>query len=184
LRGRWILANLLGAPPPAPPPDVPALPDAGREGSPRSLRERMEVHRKSAACATCHRRMDPLGFALENFDATGKWRTTSDGVAIDTTATLPDGTTFDGVAGLRTMIMSHKEDFVRTLSGKLLAYALGRGLESYDYPVVRGISRDAAKSDYRWSAIIAGIVESTPFSMSVVPGRASDSSARVESRNP
>lgn len=184
LRGRWVLANLLGAPPPAPPPDVPALQEAGADGAPRSLRERMEVHRRTPSCATCHRRMDPLGFALENFDATGKWRTTSDGVAIDTAATLPDGTTFDGVAGLRTMIMSHKEDFVRTLSGKLLAYALGRGLESDDYPVVRGISREAAKSDYRWSAIIAGIVESTPFSMSVVPGRAGDTSARVEPRNP
>ena len=183
VRGRWVLANLLGAPPPAPPPDVPALPEAGAAGAPRSLRERMEVHRKDPGCATCHRRMDPLGFSLENFDATGKWRTSSDGVAIDTRAALPDGTTFDGVAGLRTMIASHKEDFVRTLSGKLLAYALGRGLESSDYPVVRGISRDAAKSDYRWSAIIAGIVHSTPFSMSVVPGRAGDSSARAERRS-
>jgi hypothetical protein len=143
----------------------------------------MEVHRKTPTCATCHRRMDPLGFALENFDATGKWRTISDDVPIDTTATLPDGTNFDGVAGLRAMIVSHKEDFVRTLSGKLLAYALGRGLESYDYPVVRGISRNAAKSDYRWSAIIAGIVESTPFSMSVVPGGPGDSPAKLESRN-
>ena len=183
LRGRWILANLLGAPPPAPPPDVPALQEPGAEGAPRSVRERMEVHRKDPGCATCHRRMDPLGFALENFDATGKWRTTADGVAIDTRATLPDGTTFDGVTGLRTMITNHQEDFVRTLSGKLLSYALGRGLEPSDYPVVRGISRNAAKSDYRWSAIIAGIVESTPFSMSVVPDRANDSSARVESRN-
>jgi mono/diheme cytochrome c family protein len=183
LRGRWVLANLLGAPPPAPPPDVPALPEAGAAGAPRSLRERMEVHRRDPGCASCHRRMDPLGFALENFDATGKWRTTSDGVAIDTKAALPDGTTFDGVAGLRTMVASHKEDFVRTLSGKLLAYALGRGLESYDYPVVRGISREAAKSDYRWSAIITGIVESTPFSMSVVPDRGSDSSARVDGRS-
>ncbi len=183
LRGRWVLANLLGAPPPAPPPDVPALQEAGANGAPRSLRERMEVHRKAAGCATCHRRMDPLGFALENFDATGKWRTTSDGVAIDSTAALPDGTTFDGVAGLRRMIASHQEDFVRTLSGKLLAYAIGRGLEPYDYPVVRGISREAAKSDYRWSAIITSVVESTPFSMSVVPNRANDSSAKVESRN-
>jgi mono/diheme cytochrome c family protein len=183
LRGRWILANLLGAPPPAPPPDVPALPEPGGDGAPRSLRERMEVHRKSAACATCHRRMDPLGFALENFDATGKWRMTSDGVVIDATAALPDGTTFDGVGGLRTMIASHPEDFVRTLSGKLLAYAIGRGLESSDYPVVRGISREAAKRDYRWSAIIAGIVESTPFSMSVVPGRVSGSPATAQSGN-
>jgi hypothetical protein len=183
LRGRWVLANLLGAPPPPAPPDVPALQEPGADGAPRSLRDRMEVHRKSPACATCHRRMDPLGFALENFDATGKWRTTSDGVAIDTTAALPDGTTFDGVAGLRTMIASHQEDFVRTLSGKLLAYALGRGLEPTDYPAVRGISRGAAKRDYRWSALIAGIVESTAFSMSVVPERASELTAAVNSPN-
>ena len=182
LRGRWVLANLLGAPPPAAPPDVPALQEPGAQGAPLSLRERMEVHRKAAACATCHRRMDPLGFALENFDATGKWRTTSDGVAIDTTAALPDGTTFDGIAGLRAMITSHKEDFVRTLSGKLLAYALGRGLESYDYPVVRGVAREAATRDYRWSAIITGIVESTPFRMSVVPGRAGDPPAQSRNR--
>jgi hypothetical protein len=183
LRGRWVLANLLGAPPPAAPPDVPALPEPGGERAPRSLRERMEVHRRAPACATCHRRMDPLGFALEHFDATGKWRTTSDGVAIDATAALPDGTRFDGVSGLRAMIASHQEDFVRTLSGKLLAYALGRGLEPYDYPVVRGISRNAAKSEYRWSAIVAGIVNSTPFSMSVVPGRASAPPATVQSRD-
>jgi hypothetical protein len=169
LRGRWVLANLLGAPPPAPPPDVPALADPGAGGAPRSLRERMEVHRTNAVCASCHRRMDPLGFSLENFDATGKWRTQSDGVPIDSTASLPDGTTFEGVTGLRTLIANHKEDFVRTVSGKLLAYAIGRGLEPSDYPAVRTIAREAAGQDYRWSAIIAGIVRSTPFGMSVAP---------------
>jgi hypothetical protein len=183
LRGRWVLANLLGAPPPAPPPDVPALQEAGANGAPRSLRERMEMHRSNPACASCHRRMDPLGFALENFDATGKWRSASDGVPVDAKASLPDGTTFDGVTGLRTMITSHKEDFVRTLSGKLLAYAIGRGLETHDYPAVRTIVRQAETSSYRWSAIIAGIVESTPFSMSVAPGSPTDSpGTRVESR--
>jgi hypothetical protein len=183
LRGRWVLANLLGAPPPAPPPDVPALADPGAGGAPRSLRERMEVHRTNAVCASCHRRMDPLGFSLENFDATGKWRTRSDGVPIDSTASLPDGTTFEGVSGLRTLITSHKEDFVRTVSGKLLAYAIGRGLEPSDAPAVRTIAREAAAQDYRWSAIIAAVVKSTPFGMSVAPAAPTERPAtRVASR--
>jgi hypothetical protein len=167
LRGRWVLANLLGAPPPAAPPDVPPLKEPGAGGAPRSLRERMEVHRRNAPCASCHRRMDPLGFSLETFDATGKWRTEADGVPVDTTASLPDGTTFDGVAGLRKVLVTHSEDFVRTVSGKMLAYAIGRGLEPLDYPAVRKIARDAAAKDYRWSAIIASIAQSTPFTMSV-----------------
>jgi hypothetical protein len=168
MRGRWVLSNLLGAPPAEPPADVPALKEAGVDGAPRSLRQRMEVHRTNPVCASCHMRMDPLGFSLENFDATGKWRTESDGAPIDSAASLPDGTTFDGVRGLKALFASHREDFVRTVSGKLLAYAIGRGLESYDYPAVRKIARDAAKHDYRWSAVIAGIVTSTPFSMGVV----------------
>jgi hypothetical protein len=168
MRGRWVLANLLGAPPPPPPPDVPALKDAGMDGAPRSLRDRMEAHRKNPVCASCHQRMDPLGFALENFDADGKWRTVSDGEHIDAAASLPDGTNFDGVKGLRALLVTHKEDFVRTLSSKLLAYALGRGIEYYDQPAVRKIARDAAQGGYRWSSIITGIVNSTPFSMGIV----------------
>jgi hypothetical protein len=168
MRGRWVLANLLGAPPPPPPPDVPALKDAGMDGAPRSLRDRMEAHRKNPVCASCHQRMDPLGFALENFDADGKWRTVSDGERIDALASLPDGTTFDGVNGLRALLVTHREDFVRTLSSKLLAYALGRGIEYYDQPAVRKIARDAAQGGYRWSSIITGIVNSTPFSMGIV----------------
>jgi hypothetical protein len=170
MRGRWLLANLLGAPPPPPPPDIPALKEAGVEGQPRSLRERMEMHRKNPACASCHQRMDPLGFALENFDALGKWRTVSDGAPIDPAASFPDGTRFEGVAGLRTLLVSHKEDFVRTLSGKLLAYAIGRGLDYHDIPAIRKISRDAAAADYSWSSVITGIVRSTPFSMAVARG--------------
>jgi hypothetical protein len=112
--------------------------------------------------------MDPLGFALENFDADGKWRTASDGERIDAAASLPDGTRFEGVKGLRALVVGHKEDFVRTLSSKLLAYAVGRGLEYYDQPAVRKIARDAGQNDYRWSSIIAGIVKSTPFSMGIV----------------
>jgi hypothetical protein len=170
IRGRWVLANLLGAPPPPPPPDVPALKDAGMDGQPRSLRDRMEVHRKDPVCASCHQRMDPLGFSLENFDADGKWRTVSDDAPIDAAASLPDGTRFEGVRGLRALLVSHKEDFIRTLSAKLLAYAIGRGVEYYDLPAVRKIARNAAPNDYRWSSIIAGIVTSTPFSMSTVRG--------------
>jgi mono/diheme cytochrome c family protein len=179
MRGRWLLANILGAPPPPPPPDIPPLKDAGVEGQPRSLRERMELHRKNPACASCHQRMDPLGFALENFDALGKWRTVSDGAPIDPSASFPDGTRFEGVAGLRTLLVSHKEDFVRTLSGKLLAYAIGRGLDYHDMPVVRGITRDAAAADYSWSSIIRGIVESPPFRMAVASGEAASRTGKV-----
>jgi hypothetical protein len=167
MRGRWLLANILGAPPPPPPADVPPLKEAGVEGQPRSLRERMEVHRANPACASCHRRMDPLGFALENFDALGKWRTVSDGAPIDSSAAFPDGRRFEGIAGLRDLLVSHKEDFARTLSGKLLAYAIGRGLDYRDLPAVRAIARDAEPAGYSWSDIITGIVKSPPFSMAV-----------------
>ncbi len=167
MRGRWLLANMLGAPPPPPPPDIPALQEAGHEGQPRALRERMEMHRKNPACASCHQRMDPLGFALENFDAVGKWRTVSDEAPIDASAAFPDGTRFEGVAGLRTLLVSHKEDFARTLTGKLLAFAIGRGLDHHDMPVIRAIVRDAAATDYSWSSIVSGIVKSAPFSMAV-----------------
>jgi mono/diheme cytochrome c family protein len=168
MRGRWVLANLLGAPPPPPPADVPALKDPGMDGAPRSLRDRMDAHRKNPVCASCHQRMDPIGFALENFDADGKWRTVSDGERIDAAATLPDGTRFEGVNGLRALLVSHREDFVRTLSAKLLAYAIGRGLEYYDQPAVRKIARQAAQHEYRWSSIISAIVASTPFTMGQV----------------
>src|SRR5262249_34634950 len=176
MRGRWLLANLLGAPPPPPPPDIPALKEAGVDGQPRALRERMEMHRNNPVCASCHQRMDPLGFALENFDAVGKWRTSSDGAPIDASATFPDGTQFDGMAGLRTLLASHKNDFAQTLSGKLLGYAIGRGLDCHDMPAVRGIVRDAATADYTWSAIVTAIVRSTPFSMAVASGTATGTS--------
>jgi hypothetical protein len=166
VRGRYLLTNLLGAPPPPPPPDVPALKEAGVDGQPRALRERMELHRRDAVCASCHQRMDPLGFALENFDALGKWRSESDGARIDASASLPDGTRFEGVAGLRALMAGNQEDFVRTFTEKLLAYALGRGIEYTDLPAIRRIARDSASQDYRWSGIILGIVRSTPFTMS------------------
>jgi Protein of unknown function (DUF1592)/Protein of unknown function (DUF1588)/Protein of unknown function (DUF1587)/Protein of unknown function (DUF1595)/Protein of unknown function (DUF1585)/Planctomycete cytochrome C len=180
MRGRWLLANILGAPPPPPPADVPALKEAGVDGQPRSLRARMEAHRANPACASCHRRMDPLGFSLENFDALGKWRTSSDGAPIDASASLPDGTTFTGVAGLRRMVASHDEEFVRTLSAKLLAYAIGRGLDARDMPAVRGIAHDAAAAGNTWSAIVTGIVRSAPFKMAIAAGEPAQRSGRIE----
>jgi mono/diheme cytochrome c family protein len=168
LRGKWLLNTFLGGPPPPPPADVPSLKDPGQDGQPRSLRDRMEQHRKNPACAGCHRRMDPLGFSLENFDALGKWRTIADGETVDASASLPDGTRFSGIAGLRGLLIDHKEDFVRTLSEKMLAYAVGRGIESSDLPTVRKIARDAAAGDYRWESLILSIARSTPFTMGIV----------------
>jgi hypothetical protein len=168
LRGKWLLANLLGAPPAPPPADVPTLKDAGQDGQPRSLRDRMEQHRKNPACAGCHQRMDPLGFALENFDALGKWRTMADGEKVDVSASLPEGTAFEGIAGLRNLLLNHKEDYVRTVTEKLLAYAIGRGIEYYDLPAIRKIARESAPADSRWSSLVLGVVKSPPFSMGVV----------------
>ena len=163
LRGKWVLENLLGTPPPAPPADVPPLPDRGEGGAPATVRELMEQHRANPVCAGCHAPMDPLGFALENFDAIGGWRMTDARSPIDASGVLPNGAEFEGPSGLRTLLVDNPEQFVRTLTEKLLAYALGRGVEYYDYPAVRKITRDAAATDYRWSSIVLGIVESTPF---------------------
>ena len=165
LRGRWVLESLLGTPPPSPPADVPGLPDRGEDGRPASVRERLERHRENPACATCHAPMDPLGFALENFDAVGGWRDADDGTPVDNSAVLPDGTQFRGPAGLRTFLVSQHRQFVGAMTEKLLAYALGRRLEYYDSPTVRGIVREAAATDYRLSAIILGIVRSPAFQM-------------------
>jgi hypothetical protein len=164
LRGKWILENLIGTPPPAPPADVPAL-DPHPAAIPRTLRERLEAHRRDPACAGCHRAMDPLGFAMENFDAVGGWRTREAGRPVDASGTAPDGSAVDGVVGLRTALMRRPDVFVRTFTEKLLTYALGRGLEHYDMPVVRDIGRRAAADDHRVSSIVIGIVESAPFQM-------------------
>jgi len=163
LRGKYILENILGTPPPAPPANVPALSDNEAGQEPRSLRERLELHRRTPACATCHRVMDPLGFALENFDGIGAWRVKEPGGAIDPAGKLADGSDVDGPVALRAAIMRHPDQFVRTLTEKLMTYGLGRGLEYYDLPVVRTVARDAARKDYRFSAIVAGIVSSPPF---------------------
>jgi mono/diheme cytochrome c family protein len=165
-RGKWILETLLGAPPPPPPPDVPDLKPKTDDGRELSLREALEIHRSNAVCASCHSRMDPLGFALENYDGVGKWRTKDSGHLIDSSAKMPDGTKFEGLAGLKKVLLSgHRDDFVGSAAEKLLIYALGRGLESYDMPAVRVIVRDAAKDNYRMSALIGAVVRSTPFQM-------------------
>ena len=166
LRAKWLLENVLGTPPAPPPPDIPPLPGGGAAGEPRTVRERLAQHRRNAACAVCHAPMDPLGFALENFDAVGAWRTRDAGLPVDASAVLADGTTaFDGPAGLRQVLLDRSEQFVETVAEKLLTYALGRGIEHYDRPVIRAIVRAAAEDDYRWSSLILGVVESTPFRM-------------------
>ena len=170
LRGKWVLENLLGAPPPPPPPDVPALTDAA-ETSAGSLREALEQHRADPACAVCHTRMDPLGFALESFDAVGRFRTADNGVMIDDSGALPDGTLVDGPSGLRDVLMTRRVEVVETLAEKLLTYAIGRGLEASDRPAVREIRRRVESEDYRFSALVAGIVDSVPFRMRRIPER-------------
>lgn len=178
VRGKWLLENLLGAPPPPPPPNVPALPENEEGQAPATVRERLEAHRKNPVCAACHARMDPLGFALENFDAIGRWRDADDtGKRVDASGTLPDGTSFQGPAEFRKALLGKEEDFVSTVVEKLLTYALGRGLESYDMPVVRSITRASAASGHRWSAIMAGIANSVPFTMRAVPANSSGPAA-------
>ena len=166
LRGKWLLENFIGAPPPEPPPNVPALKEKGEGGQPQTVRERLEAHRKNPPCSTCHAPMDPLGFALENFDAVGAWRTSESGAPIDSTGTLPSGVQFRGVAGLRQVLTTtYRDQFVRTVIEKLLIYSLGRGVERFDMPAVRAIARQASASDYRWSAVIQAVVTSVPFQM-------------------
>ena len=166
VRGKWVLENILGTPPPPPPPDVPPLPERADSGEVQSMRERMEAHRANPVCASCHERMDPLGFALENFNAVGKWRDAGAAdTPIDPSGTLPDGTAFDDLPALRDVLYARRDEFVNTVTEKLLTYALGRGVEYYDRPAIRAIVRDAAASDYRWSSIIAGVARSLPFQM-------------------
>jgi hypothetical protein len=166
LRGKWLLENVLGAPPPPPPPDVPALGDNEAARTALSVRERMEEHRRNPVCASCHARMDPLGFALENFDAIGKWREKEDnGSAIDPSGTLLDGTTFRGPIELRRILLEQREQFAMTVVEKLLTYALGRGIDFSDRPTIRSIMRTAREHDYRWSALVLAIVNSVPFQM-------------------
>jgi hypothetical protein len=165
IRGKWILSNILGIPPPPPPGAVPSLKENAKVGQSLSMRDRMAEHRANPACSGCHQLMDPVGFSLENYDAVGRWRTAQDGKAIDASGGLPDGSKFDGVAGLEQALLRQPESFASTFSEKLLTYALGRGVESYDGPAIRAITRKSQAEDYRFSSFILGIVESAPFQM-------------------
>ena len=166
LRGKWILENILGTPPPPPPGNVPPLGDNPPVGKLPTMRERMAQHRTNAACSSCHQLMDPIGLSVENFDAVGRWRNRdTDDSQVDATGSLPSGVTFTGVDGLKKALLDHPDAFVATASEKLLTYAVGRGLDYYDAPTVRAIVRDARSKNYRFSSLIAGVVKSTPFQM-------------------
>jgi hypothetical protein len=157
LRGKWVLENLLAAPPPPPPPNVPALKIDGPEpGQVLTMREALTIHRASPTCASCHARMDPIGFAMENFDAVGRWREREADKPIDSG---------DGIPGLKKMLMEHSGEFVSAMTEKLLMYAVGRNLQYYDAPAIREIVRSAAPSKYTFSALVLGIVKSAPFQM-------------------
>jgi hypothetical protein len=170
VRGKWVLENLLAAPPPPPPPNVPALrTESDEPGRTLTMREATVRHRASPVCASCHAQMDPIGFAMENFDAVGKWRDSDAGAPIETSGVLPNGTQIDGLAGLKQALLAKPEHFASAVTEKLLMYALGRNLQYYDVPAVRGIVRDSARSQYTFSALVSGIVKSTPFQMRTAP---------------
>jgi hypothetical protein len=184
LRGKWILENILGSPPPPPPPNVPVLATAEQDGRALSMRERLEAHRASPTCASCHRIMDPLGFALENFDGVGAWRTVEGGVPVDPSTRLVDGTAIDGAVALRRALVEHPETFVGTMTEKLLTYALGRGLEPYDMPAVRQILRESRAAKYQFAELVLGVVRSTPFQMRTMDGDESALTTREGPRAP
>jgi hypothetical protein len=185
IRGKWILENILGSPPPPPPPNVPELKD-GEIGKSASLRQQLEQHRANPACAACHNKMDPLGFALENYDAVGKWRDRDGSFPIDASGSLPSGVTFASARDLKAALLTEKQQFVECLAEKMLTYAVGRGLERFDKPVVRAIARQIAAEEYRFQALVLGIVNSQPFRMRKVPetalvqkaGKMSDNAGR------
>jgi hypothetical protein len=162
-RGKYVLTNILGTPPPSPPVNVPPLNEA--PGKSLSMRDRMAQHRSNVVCANCHKLMDPIGLALENFDAIGRWRTSDNDAVIDPSDTVYNGTKVNGPVDLRNMILSHPDQFVRTMTEMLMTYGIGRGLEYYDMPAVRSIVTAAARSNYRVSALVLGIVKSAPFQM-------------------
>jgi Protein of unknown function (DUF1592)/Protein of unknown function (DUF1588)/Protein of unknown function (DUF1585)/Protein of unknown function (DUF1587)/Protein of unknown function (DUF1595) len=167
VRGKWILENLLGTPPPSPPQVVPPLKENEEGVKPLTMRAKMEEHRANPVCASCHKMMDPIGFTLENFDAVGAWRARDAGEPIDASGQFVDGTAVDGVVTLRHALLKRPDVFVRTMTQKMLTYALGRGVEDYDMPAVRAIVRDSATQDYRFSSLVLGIVNSAPFQMRV-----------------
>jgi hypothetical protein len=166
LRGKWVLENIIGTPPPAPPPGVPPLKEARSEDHVPTMRERMAQHRENAACSSCHMLMDPIGLSMENFDAIGRWRTKGEnGAPIDATGGLPSGATFEGVTGLKQALLGRPDRFVGAVTEKLLTFALGRGIEPYDGPAVRAILRDSKADRYRFETVVLNIVKSTPFQM-------------------
>jgi mono/diheme cytochrome c family protein len=171
VRGKFLLENILGTPPPPPPPNVPELQANANGAPPRTVRERLEQHRTNPVCASCHRNMDPLGFALENFDALGRYRTLDGNSRVDPTGVMPDGTRLDGPVTLRQALVADPSQFASTVTERLLTYALGRGVEYYDRPVVRAIVRESAAGGYRWSALMVGIVESLPFRSATADGQ-------------
>jgi hypothetical protein len=168
IRGKWVMEVLLGTPPPPPPPTAPGLEatSAIKNGQLLSVRERMEAHRANPACASCHRLIDPIGLALENFDVTGVWRIKDNGVPVDPSTVLFDGTPLDGPTSLRQAILKYSDAFLGNFTENLLTYALGRRVEYYDMPAVRAITRDAARDGHRFSSFVLGIVKSVPFQMS------------------
>ena len=178
-RGKWILENLLGAPPPSPPANVPALEDTPVQGT---LRQRMEQHRKNPVCAACHKVMDPLGFALENYDPVGAWRTHEGATAVDAEGAMPDGTVFNGASGLRASLVTQPDIFLTALTEKMMIYATGRGMEGYDRPALRAIVRKASASNYRFSSFMLGIVNSLPFQMRQAEPRTAPSPTTTAAR--
>jgi hypothetical protein len=166
LRGKYILENLLAAPPPPPPPDVPALNTSGeKRGESLTLRDAMIQHRANPACSGCHSAMDPIGFAMENFDAAGRWRERDAGKTIDTSGVLPGGIAFDGVSGLKKVLLSQPELFVGAFAEKLMMYALGRNVQYYDMPAVRKMVHDAEKQGFTFASLVLNLVKSAPFQM-------------------
>jgi hypothetical protein len=165
VRGKWVLENLLASPPPPPPPNVPALRTETEPGKALSMREATTQHRAAPQCAGCHALMDPIGFAMENYDAVGKWRETDAGVPVDTSGVLPNGRKIDGITGLKAALVEKPEQFASAVTEKLLMYALGRNLQYYDVPTVRQIAKEAARTNYTFSSLVSSIVKSVPFQM-------------------
>jgi hypothetical protein len=180
-RGKWIMEVLLGSPPPPPPPNVPLLDETkavAAGGKMLSTRERMEEHRKNPACQSCHKVIDPLGLALDNFDVTGKWRIKDNGVAIDSAGVMYDGTRIDGPASLRDALLKHQDVFLQTLTENLMTYALGRRVEYYDMPAIRAIVSQAAKTDLHFSSFVLGIINSAAFQRRAVEAPQTTAQAR------
>ena len=179
LRGKWVMEVLLGSPPPPPPPNVPALDEtkAVDAGKTLSTRERMEEHRKNPACTSCHKVIDPLGLALENFDVTGVWRIKDNGVAVDPTGVLFDGTVLDGPIALRRALLKHQDVIMLSFTESLMTYGLGRRVEAYDLPAVRAIVRDAKRNNYKFSSLISGVANSAAFRMARVAAVATTTAA-------